>query len=235
MTSLVILKDKDIVTTSKIIAEGVELDHESVLKLIRKYENELKQFGDIGFEIRKSGGRPGTVYFLNEQQTTLLIALMKNSKIVLSFKISLVKEFFKMRKSLIDAQIRQNNQDWIETRKEGKTTRLQETDTIKEFTDYCRNAGSKNADTYYWSLTNVPYKALFLMEQKFKDMRNLLTGQQLMVLMTAEQVVTKALKDGMKSEMEYHEIFQMAKDRVETFASVLPKTPVVMLNEIKPF
>jgi len=54
-----------------------------------------------------------------------------------------------------------------------------------------------------------------------------------MVLMTADQVVTKSLIDGMNSKMEYHEIFKMAKERVEIFASVLPKTPVVMLDEIK--
>jgi len=139
----------------------------------------------------------------------------------------------RMKKSLSDVYIRQNNQEWIDARNQGKLVRREETDAIKTFTEYCVLAGSKNANRYYISLAKMEYKALFLLEQRFEKIKDLLTGQQFMVLMTADQVVTKSLIDGMNSKMEYHEIFKMAKERVEIFASVLPKTPVVMLDEIK--
>lgn len=203
------------------------------MELIRKYESDLNEFGTLTFETRKSGGRPQTFYYLNEPQVYYLITLMRNIGNVTKFKKELVKEFMRMRKTLIDVQIRQNNEFWKELRHQVKKSRLETTDTIKEFTKYCEDAGSKNANRYYGLLTNAEYKSLFLMEQKFKNLRELLTDRQLSMLKTADEVVIIALEEGMSKGMEYHDIFKLAKERLETFASIMPKTPVIMLNEIK--
>jgi phage regulator Rha-like protein len=55
-----------------------------------------------GFKIHKplkgsSGGRPEKIYFLNEQQATLLLTYLRNSKIVREFKKALVKEFYRLK------------------------------------------------------------------------------------------------------------------------------------------
>lgn len=233
MTSLVLLKKDEPVVSSLSIAQGVKMGHKSVIQLVRQYEKDLNEFGTLAFELRKSGGRPQEFCYLNEAQTYFLITLMRNIGDVPKFKKLLIKDFMKMKKALTDVQIRQNNDQWKEIRSQVKQSRLETTDTIKRFTEYCEAAGSKNAFRYYGLLTNAEYKALFLMEQKFPNLRDLLTDRQLSMLKTADEVIIIALEHGMSKEMEYHDIFKLAKERLETFASIMPKTPVVMFNDIK--
>ena len=93
---------KEPYTTSEIIAECAELKHDTVQSLIRNHKDDLEVFGIYGFEIRKlSGrGRPRKIYHLNEQQATLLITYLDNTKPVREFKVALVKAFFEMRDEL---------------------------------------------------------------------------------------------------------------------------------------
>jgi len=233
MTSLVVLKKEEPVVTSLSISEFLKIGHKSVIQLARQYEKDLNEFGTLAFEMRKSKGRPLEFCYLNEHQTYFLVTLMRNIKEVPKFKKTLIKEFMRMKKSLIDVQIRQNSENWKELRQQVKISRLETTDTIKRFVQYCTDAGSKKAFTYYGHLTNAEYKALFLLEQKYTNLRDLLTDRQLSMLKTADEIVIIALEEGMSKGIEYHEIYKMAKDRLEIFASIMPKTPVIMLNEIK--
>lgn len=93
---------KEPYTTSEIIAECAELKHDTVQSLIRNHKDDLEVFGFYGFQIRKlSGrGRPRKIYHLNEQQATLLITYLDNTKPVREFKVALVKAFFEMRDEL---------------------------------------------------------------------------------------------------------------------------------------
>lgn len=70
MYELVEVKKDEIFTTSKIIAEGTNNQHESIVAVIRKYENDILDFGKIDFSDLKSGkrGQPERVYYLNEEQ-----------------------------------------------------------------------------------------------------------------------------------------------------------------------
>ena len=90
----------ELVTTSLAIADGTELDHASVIKLVRNYQSDLEEFGRVGFEIQPFETAGGTqqreVALLNEQQSTLLITYMRNSEIVRTFKKRLVKAFYEM-------------------------------------------------------------------------------------------------------------------------------------------
>lgn len=102
MADLVLLHHNEPMTTSLAIAEGTENTHESVIKLVRKYVEDLQEFGSLGFEIRVMrqdgrGGQSGEVAFLNEQQATLLITYMRNNDVVRRFKIALVKAFYELR------------------------------------------------------------------------------------------------------------------------------------------
>lgn len=105
MSEIVLLHHNEPMTTSLAIAEGVEMDHASVIKLIRSHVVDLQEFGPCGFEIqmvdrKQGGGRPQEFAFLNEQQSTLLVTFMRNSPIVIEFKKALVRAFFEMRDRL---------------------------------------------------------------------------------------------------------------------------------------
>ena len=91
---------KEPYTTNEIIAECAEIDRISVRKLIENHKEDLEAFGILSFEMTKINdgrGRPRKIYHLNEQQATLLITYLDNTKPVREFKVALVKAFFEMR------------------------------------------------------------------------------------------------------------------------------------------
>lgn len=80
--NLIAIIDGEPMTTSLALAEGTGNEHRAVIQLIRKYADDLQQFGTLAFEMRKSAGRPTEVANLNEPQSTLLMTYMKNTEIV---------------------------------------------------------------------------------------------------------------------------------------------------------
>jgi phage regulator Rha-like protein len=110
MSELVLLHHNEPMTTSLAISDGVLLQHKNVLGLIRKHAESLLEFGSLAFETRVMrqdgrGGELGDVYFLNEPQSTLLITFMRNSEIVIKFKVALVKAFFDLRAAALAAAL----------------------------------------------------------------------------------------------------------------------------------
>ena len=104
MRDLVFAQDGQAVTTSVAIAEVTEVQHKNVLELVRIHLATLEQFGRVTFETRPFATAGGTqrreVAVLNEHQATLLLTMMRNTDVVLEFKVSLVKAFFAMAQQL---------------------------------------------------------------------------------------------------------------------------------------
>lgn len=97
----------ELTVSSEIVAERTENEHASVLRLVRNNQTALEEFGDLRFEILDRPGVPGPpqqVAHLNEQQATLLITFMRNSPVVVEFKVELVKQFYAMRQALVKPQ-----------------------------------------------------------------------------------------------------------------------------------
>lgn len=107
MNALVQLHGGRAVTTTLAIADGTGNTHESVIKLVRRYEADLQEFGTFGFEIQKSGGRPTEYALLNEHQATLILTMMRNSPVVLEFKKKLVRAFYQMADRLVRPEVPQ--------------------------------------------------------------------------------------------------------------------------------
>lgn len=91
--------------STEIIAAGMNYQHATVIKLVRRHLASLEEFGLVRFEIRARqegvhGGGDAEYALLSEPQSALLISMMRNSKPVIDFKVSLVKEFYSMREAL---------------------------------------------------------------------------------------------------------------------------------------
>ncbi len=106
-TNLIAITNGEPTTTSLALADGTGTEHRAVIQLIRNYLEDLKEFGNIAFEMRntdfkgeKRSGRPTEFALLNEPQATLIMTYMKNTEIVREFKKTLVKAFFEARKQL---------------------------------------------------------------------------------------------------------------------------------------
>lgn len=104
MSELAFISNNQIVTTTFLISQGVQLAHEAVIKLVRKYVCDLETFGKVRFEtesFRTAGGtQKREIAILNEPQTTLLLTFFKNTEIVRKFKVALVKTFYELKERL---------------------------------------------------------------------------------------------------------------------------------------
>ncbi len=213
MKELILLKNNDVFITSLVIAEGTGNQHKSVVALVKKHMEYFEKFGNIRFSDLKStnlqGGRPTKVYYLNEQQATLLMTFLSNSEIVIKFKVELVKQFYHMRQILLEKQTAL----WQNTRLESKINRLKETDEIKELVAYAKENGSKNADKYYITFSKLANKAVGL----DSNQRNHATTSQLNNLILIENIISHVIKEGLEQYFHYKGIYKSCKERIEQF------------------
>src|SRR6185369_2019248 len=103
----------------------------------------------------------------------------------------------------------------LETRKAGKEVRVLTTDTIKAFVEYTKRQGSTKAEMYYANISKMENSALFLLEQTYPNLRHVLNINQLSTIKCADQIVIKALSDGMSDGLNYKDIYKLAKTRIE--------------------
>lgn len=100
MSNIISIINGQSLASTLIIAEGVGYDHKTVIQLVRDNLDDLQEFGNTAFEVRKSqsgAGRPTEYAMLNEDQATLLMTYMRNNNVVRAFKKQLVKEFRNLR------------------------------------------------------------------------------------------------------------------------------------------
>jgi len=229
---LVVLQNKNPMASSETIAEGLGITHAQLFRTILKYRPQIEEFGILCIECRKlpGRGRPKELAWFNEEQASLLILFSSNTPEAIKFKVRLNKEFFRMRKLLLKLATQRDNSEWIQARKLGKVQRKAETDVIKEFVEYATKQGSKRANEYYRAISKAENKALFLVEQKFDNLREVLDFTQLALISVADAIVCKALKDGMEKDMDYHDIYELARDRVIELGKIHGKSIVPGFN-----
>lgn len=182
---LVAFKNNQLVTTSLVVAEGTKSEHESIMRLIQKYQAEIERWGQIYFSDLKSGnkrgdlrGRPTRFAYLNEQQATFLVTLLRNNDVVVAFKCELVDQFYKMRSKL--ASLSQDEIKRRILREQSKVTRHEFTDSIKPFVDREKPA---NPNLYYSAPTSFIQNHLCGIPNGGRDSA---TGEQLAMLIVLE-------------------------------------------------
>jgi len=110
MENLVTIEHNQPFTTSLAIAEGLGLQHASVIRLIRKYQSDFEDENLVRFEIQARlkgqwGGGATEIAILDEEQATLLMTYLRNTEKVRLFKKSLVKAFFRAKSLLMTGQM----------------------------------------------------------------------------------------------------------------------------------
>lgn len=135
-------------TTSEVIAECAGVKRHAVQVLIQQHEKDFREFGRVSFEMRALQTRGGQqmvkVYHLNEQQATLLLTFLRNTPVVIEFKKELVRQFYKMRKELLNVK---------NVKAERKPLRTSMTDAIKALPD------SPHKQFKYGQYTDLAYTA----------------------------------------------------------------------------
>lgn len=97
MTDLVIMKDRQAVTSSLQVAENFEKRHDHVLRDIDGVEKDVPNFGEMFFELNEpdSYGRERRVIYMNRDGFTIL-AMGFTGKKALQFKLKYIEAFNQM-------------------------------------------------------------------------------------------------------------------------------------------
>ncbi len=218
-----------------LIAKGFDRNHKKVLELVRKYESDFLDFGPLkGRKLKSTGGRAANEIMLNEDQTMFLGTLLKNNKRVVEFKKLLVSSFRDLRLKFDSLQSKKNEPEYIATRTAGKLVRKTTTDAMKDFVEYAKSQGSGSPERYYSNITKIMNGLLFIVDGKFKNLREVMSVTQLMTTSSAEQIIDRGLRDGMSHKKFYKDIYQDVKSRVMIFADLHGKSEVIeqsLLND----
>lgn len=213
MCELVELKGNDVFTNSKVIAEGTNVKHHAVQQIISKYESDFLEFGQVAFEMRPVRYSKGTneekIYLLNEEQATLLMTYMRNSEITRKFKKELVRQFYSMRRFLLEKQSKQ----WSDTRIANKENRLRETDVIKLLVDYAQKQGSTHSDKLYVAYTKLAKSVV-------RGKRDFVSVTDLNNITLVESIILQTIRIDMSAGMHYKDIYRDCKRRIESFADI---------------
>lgn len=211
-----------------LVAIGFEREHKKVLELVRTYEEEFLYFGPLkGRKLKSTGGRAANEFMLNEEQTMLLGTLLRNSKKSVEFKKLLVAKFKEIKDRLNELEKEQETKKYIETREAGKIVRKHTTDAMQEFSEYAKSQGSGSPEKYFIAITKMMNGLLFIVDGKYKNLRDVMTVQQLMTVSSAETIIDRGLRDGMSRKKFYKDIFQDVKKRVFQFAELHGQTYII--------
>lgn len=119
-----------LVVDSRLIADELGIQHKNVLATIKKYVDEIQDFGHLAFEtetVSNTVGAKNTVVFcyLNEDQATYLMTLSKNTDKVRQCKRDLVKAF-RDAKQIIQTVIPQQSEQIKELEMQLELAKTQE-------------------------------------------------------------------------------------------------------------
>ena len=224
---LVVKKRNKAVTDSLTVAFNFGKKHKHVLE---KIENIIRdsEFTRPVFrlsEYKDSTGRTLKKYNMDRRGFSIL-AMGFTGKKALKWKNDFFDAVEAMEKILMQQALQQNSPEWIAQRTAGKLIHREKTDVIKDFIDYAITQGGsvKGCKNYYSNIARMENKALFILEQKFKNLRNILNLNQLATITSADGIARKAIKEGMEQKLNYHKVYDLAKKRVITFSELYGQT-----------
>lgn len=107
----IINQDGELLVDSRLIAERLEIDQESFMRTVKKYQALIEsRFGTLRFQIGASkmpDGRinpnPEKFAFLTENQATVLMTFSRNTNTVVQCKLDLVEAFSNAKKLLLQS------------------------------------------------------------------------------------------------------------------------------------
>lgn len=143
--------------------------------------------------------------------------LMKESVIVRNKVIKYIKKLEKDNMELRQALWNKQNSEWLETRKNGKLTRREETDVIASLILIAKNQGSKNADKLYITYSKL-VNNLVGIKPKQRDIVSVETLEHIRLL---EDLISKVIAKGIENGTYYKNIYQNCKQKANELIELL--------------
>lgn len=205
MNEIVYMKNDEAVCDSLQVAEKFEKRHDRVLRAIDNLLGTLPKNGETSkmFILSKRKADDGQfhrMYLMNRDGFSLLVMGFTGKK-ALEWKLQYIKAFNQMENFIKE----KSTQVWIETRRSGKLTRKDETDTIQKLVEYAKEQGSQHADKLYMTYSKLANKMAGISK------RDEASVMQLNNLSMMEHIILCVIDSGIISEKHYKEIYQDCK------------------------
>lgn len=216
MDELVVMRRKEAMTTSMIVAEAFGKKHDYVLKAIDKVMGRLvkkneRQSQKMFFESEEKAndGQMHRMFYMNRDGFTLLAMGFTGEK-AFEFKLKYIAAFNKMEKFITEKQ----SAEYLEARAAGKRIRREETDAIKELTEYAKEQGSQHPEKYYKIYSDLANKIAGV---KKREQANI---TQIATISVAEKAISTIIKQDMSEGYHYKDIYKDAKDRTQPLKDI---------------
>ena len=231
----------EIFTTSKIISDKLEVPHHRILKvidkIILKFDNlessdKNPKFKEKFIETNLEHWKTKIEYkwyLINEPWFTRIVMHLKDFEKAFEVQGLFIQQFFQMKEALQN----QSNNSWIEARKEWKALRREETDVIKQLTDYAEvERGRPVTYPLYSTYTKMTNKHLqFIVDCKeWKPIRDLSWIRDLGFIMIVDDRCKNVIIDWMNRKLPYKEIYREAKEEVSKLVESLDFKPKLECN-----
>lgn len=208
MNGLVTIKGNDLFTDSMAIANGADLEHRSIIRMVEKHQNRISKMGNIRFvdlkSVNPNGGRPTRIALLNESQATFLLTLLQNTEPVIEFKFNLTNEFIRQRRFILERQ----TAEWQQARITGKQVRHDETDMIlTKLIPLAESQGSTNPGKLYMVYSKLINEVLGI-EPGQRDSLGLAHIETIKFL---ERAIENIISIEVDKGTHYKEIYQVCK------------------------
>lgn len=195
---------------------AVILKHKDILKIIRdEFEVEINEGKLSPVEYIDSKGEKRPMYILNYNQCRQIFA--RESKYVRKWTFEYISKLEKENEYLRIALLNKQNSEWLETRKQGKLTRRNETDVIASLILMAKKQGSKNADKLYTVYSSLVNKLVGI-KSKQRDIVSVETLEHIRLL---EDLISKVIANGIENDVYYKNIYQNCKEKANELIKLL--------------
>ena len=152
-----------------------------------------------------------------DRRSFSILCMGFTGKRALKWKNDFYDAFEKMERLLLHQQ----NSSWQQARIEGKQSRIKLTDAIKRLVALAKSNGSKNANKYYISITNMIYKQVFDLKKVPDQFRDSLNANELYQLQLVEWKIAEWLNESIDKCLDYHDPYPEIKKRLTNLIAVI--------------
>lgn len=215
-----IIKEDNILVSSRIIANGLGKEHKHLLRdidvIMKRLENN-KDFNKdqiwtlfIVSEYKGKNGRMSREILMTKQGFLLYVFNIQGYDI---FKLQYINEFDRLQDLLREKQ----SEEWLQTRKQGKLVRRGETDVIQQLIQYAINLGCKNTKFFYSNYSKMvnKFNGIGTGQREFVDWGTLMKIAQ------SEDIVQKEILKGMEQGLHYSVIYERCKEKVKQYIDLV--------------
>lgn len=194
----------------------IKLRHGDLLEKIRdEFEEEINQRKISLVEYLDNKGEKRPMYILTYNQCRQIFA--RESKYVRKWTFEYISKLEKENEYLRIALLNKQNSEWLETRKQGKLTRRNETDVIASLILMAKKQGSKNADKLYTVYSSLVNKLVGI-KSKQRDIVSVETLEHIRLL---EDLISKVIANGIENDVYYKNIYKNCKEKANELIKLL--------------